>query len=67
MHAETDGTGNVLINASGEDGRIVLIYEGNRRLVITERAGHLWSTENGRVTEEQFNGGKTAGIVKEGL
>jgi hypothetical protein len=64
MHAETDPVGNVLLRATGEDGRIVLIYDGNRVLIITERAGHLWSTENGKVTQDEFNGGKTAGIVK---
>lgn len=65
MHAETDPVGNVLLRATGEDGRIVLIYDGGSVLIITERAGHLWSTENGKVTNEHFNCGKTAGIVKQ--
>ena len=66
MKLETDSTGDVVIQATGEQGRVVLLLANGRTLIVTEQNDQIFTTDNGR-TDSPFNAGKTAGIVKNGL
>jgi hypothetical protein len=64
MRLDTDPDGNILVKASGEDGRVTLMMRDGSTLIITERRGNLFTTDDGLVKSDEYRAGRTAGIVK---